>query len=74
MIWLTAVGYLLFFVPDLVLATTHHINTLPPFFARLFNWGEGGDPRRRHVRHRLCGVGTIPVRIGEGPARQPTVS
>jgi hypothetical protein len=43
MIRLTAVGYLLFFVPDLILATTHHINTLPPFFARLFNWGEGGD-------------------------------
>lgn len=44
MIRLTALGYLLFFVPDLILATTHHINTLPPFFARLFNWGEGGDP------------------------------
>jgi hypothetical protein len=43
MIRLTAIGYLLFFVPDLILATTHHINTLPPFFARLFNWGEGGD-------------------------------
>jgi hypothetical protein len=43
MIRLTAVGYLLFFVPDLILATTHHINGLPPFFARLFNWGEGGD-------------------------------
>lgn len=43
MIRLTAVGYLLFFVPDLILAITHHINTLPPFFARLFNWGEGGD-------------------------------
>jgi hypothetical protein len=43
MIRLTAVGYLLFFVPDLILATTHHINTLPPFFARLFDWGEGGD-------------------------------
>jgi hypothetical protein len=43
MIRLTAVGYLLFFVPDLILVTTHHINTLPPFFARLFNWGEGGD-------------------------------
>lgn len=42
MIRLTALGYLLFFVPDLILATTHHINTLPPFFARLFNWGEGG--------------------------------
>ena len=43
MIRLTAVGYLLFFVPDLILATTYHINTLPPFFARLFNWGDGGD-------------------------------
>jgi len=43
MIRLTAVGYLLFFVPDLVLAATHHINGLPPFFDRLFNWGGGGD-------------------------------
>ena len=43
MIRLTAVGYLLFFVPDLVLASTHHIDTLPPFFARLFNWGDGGE-------------------------------
>ena len=44
MIRLTAVGYLLFFVPNLVLATTHHINSLPPFLDRLFNWGGGGDP------------------------------
>jgi hypothetical protein len=44
MIRLTAVGYLLFFVPDLILAWTHHIGTLPPLFSRLFNWGEGGDP------------------------------
>jgi hypothetical protein len=43
MIRLTAVGYLLFFVPDLVLASTHHIRALPPFFARLFDWGSGGD-------------------------------
>lgn len=41
---LTAVGYLLFFVPNLILASTHHIGALPPLFARLFNWGEGGDP------------------------------
>jgi hypothetical protein len=44
MIRLTAVGYLLFFVPDLILATTQHINALPPLFARLFNWGQGGGP------------------------------
>jgi hypothetical protein len=43
MIRLTAVGYLLFFVPDLVLAWTHHVNGLPPLLARLFDWGEGGD-------------------------------
>jgi hypothetical protein len=43
MIRLTALGYLLFFVPDLVLATTHQIQGLPPLLARLFNWGEGGD-------------------------------
>ena len=44
MIRLTAAGYLLFFVPDLILASTHQIGALPPLFARLFNWGEGGDP------------------------------
>jgi hypothetical protein len=43
MIRLTAVGYLLFFVPDLILASTHHVNGLPPLLARLFDWGEGGD-------------------------------
>ena len=42
MIRLTAVGYLLFFVPDLILASTHRIDTLPPLFARLFDWGHGG--------------------------------
>ena len=31
MIRLTAVGYLLFFVPDLVFASTHHVSGLPPF-------------------------------------------
>ena len=37
MIRLTAVGYLLFFVPDLVrVAITHRANAL-------FDWGEGGD-------------------------------
>jgi hypothetical protein len=40
---LTAVGYLLFFVPDLILASTHHINGLPRLLARLFDWGAGGD-------------------------------
>jgi hypothetical protein len=44
MIRLTAVGYLLFFVPDLILASTHHINGLPRLLARLFDWGAGGDP------------------------------
>ena len=44
MIRLTAVGYLLFFVPNLILATTHNLNVLPPLLARLFNWGEGADP------------------------------
>lgn len=41
---LTAVGYLLFFVPDLILASTQHISALPPWLARLFNWGQGGGP------------------------------
>jgi hypothetical protein len=44
MIRLTAVGYLLFFLPDLILASTHHVNGLPPLLARLFDWGPGGDP------------------------------
>ena len=43
MIRLTAVGYLLFFVPNLILASTHHVNGLPPLLARLFDWGGGGD-------------------------------
>jgi len=40
---LTALGYLCFFVPDLLLATTHRIQGLPPVLARLFDWGNGGD-------------------------------
>jgi hypothetical protein len=43
MIRLTALGYLLFFVPDLVFVTTHQIHTLPTFLSRVFSWGEGGD-------------------------------
>ena len=43
MIRLTAVGYLLFFVPNLVLAATHSIDTLPPLLAQLFNWGGSAD-------------------------------
>jgi hypothetical protein len=43
MIRLTALGYLLFFVPDLVLTATHRTQVLPTLFARLFDWGEGGD-------------------------------
>ena len=37
MIRLTAVGYLLFFVPDLMFAITHRANAL-------FDWGESGQP------------------------------
>jgi hypothetical protein len=43
MIRLTALGYLAFFVPNLILAATHHIDSLPPLLARLYNWGPGGD-------------------------------
>ena len=43
MIRVTAIGYLLFFVPNLVLAATHHIDTLPPLLARLFDWGGNAD-------------------------------
>ena len=44
MIRLTAVGYLLFFVPDLVLAATHQMQGVTSLLARLFDWGAGGDP------------------------------
>ena len=37
MIRLTAIGYLLFFVPDLAFAVTHRASAL-------FDWGEGGAP------------------------------
>lgn len=40
---LTAVGYLLFFVPDLILSSTHRINALPTLLGGLFDWGAGGD-------------------------------
>jgi hypothetical protein len=43
MIRVTAIGYLIFFVPNLVLAATHHIDTLPPLLARLFDWGGSAD-------------------------------
>ena len=43
MIRLTAIGYLLFFIPNLLLAATHHIHTLPAFVARLFDWGGSAD-------------------------------
>lgn len=43
MIRVTAIGYLFFFVPNLVLAATHHIDTLPPSLARLFDWGGNAD-------------------------------
>jgi hypothetical protein len=43
MIRVTAIGYLIFFVPNLVLASTHHIDTLPPSLARLFDWGGNAD-------------------------------
>jgi hypothetical protein len=43
MIRATAIGYLIFFVPNLVLGATHHIDTLPPLLARLFDWGVGAD-------------------------------
>jgi hypothetical protein len=43
MIRLTAIGYLLFFAPNLLLAASHHIGTLPLFLARLFDWGGSAD-------------------------------
>ena len=43
MIRVTAIGYLLFFVPNLALAATHRIDALPPMLARLFDWGGNAD-------------------------------
>jgi hypothetical protein len=43
MMRLTALGYLAFFVPNLILATTHRVGTLTPVLGRLFDWGAGGD-------------------------------
>lgn len=43
MIRLTALGCLLFFVPDLILAGMHRIQALPPPQARLFDWGHDSD-------------------------------
>lgn len=43
MIRITAIGYLIFFVPNLALAATHHIDTLPPLLARLFDWDVNAD-------------------------------
>jgi len=46
LIRLTALGYLAFFLPNLMLAATDRISALPPLLGRLFDWGEGGrgDP------------------------------
>src|ERR1700744_3336110 len=43
MIPVTAIPYLVFFVPDLGLTATHNIDTLPPMLAQLFYWGGDGD-------------------------------
>jgi hypothetical protein len=43
LIRLPALGYSAFFVPNLILAATHRIGTLPPALGRLFDWGAGGD-------------------------------
>ncbi len=39
---LTALGYLVFFVPNLIFAASHRIGALPPVLAGLFDWGTGG--------------------------------
>jgi hypothetical protein len=67
MIRLTAVGYLLFFVPDLILASTHHINGLPPPLARLVDWGEGSDP----LAVMFCTVYVVWALFLFGSARAP---
>jgi hypothetical protein len=43
MIRLTAIGYLLFFIPNLLLASSHYIHTVPPFVTRVFDWGGSTD-------------------------------
>jgi hypothetical protein len=42
MIRLTALGYLVFFGPDLVLSATDHIDDLPQTLTQLLAWGQGG--------------------------------
>ena len=38
---LTALGYLAFFVPNLIFAATHRIGTLPPVLGRTLRLGRG---------------------------------
>jgi hypothetical protein len=69
MIRLTAAGHLLFLVPELIPATTHHLNTLSPFFARLFDWGEGGPQRIAGVL-ALGSLTTVPLAACRPPVRR----
>jgi hypothetical protein len=70
MIRLTAVGYLLFFVPDLILAATHHVHALPPLLARLFDWG-GGGPDDQAVAVMFSTVYIVWALFLFGSARAP---
>jgi hypothetical protein len=75
MIRLTAVGYLLFFVPDLILASTDSINGLPTLLARLFDWGEGG-PNHQAIAVMFATVYIVWALFLFGSAKaanQPTV-
>ncbi len=73
MIRLTAVGYLLFFLPDLILASTHHIGALPAAFDRLFKWGEGGDPVAVMFSTVYVIWALYLFRSARAPAGEPTV-
>jgi hypothetical protein len=70
MIRLTAIGYLLFFVPDLILASTHRVSGLPPVLARLFDWG-GGGPNDHAIAVMFACVYIVGAMFLFGSARAP---
>jgi hypothetical protein len=70
MIRLNAIGYLLFFVPDLTLASTPHVSGLPPLLTRLFDWG-GGGPNDQAIAVMFACVYIVWALFLFGSARAP---
>lgn len=67
---LTAIGYLMFFVPDLVLEAAHRTTSLPPVLARIFLWGGDGGP----VAIMFCTVYIVWALFMFAAARDPLAS